>query len=235
MAKKTLSAALARKDAAAAKGKVERLREAARSDIALVLRRKTEIAEAFFDIGQALTRLKEPAAWRAMGRKSFAELCAKDLSLSATRASELMDIVALVPRDAAIALGQERAGAVSEILRALPPQTPADTRSKLSRGKVVQIPGASRIDPLSSTVDALHAVAKTLRHASKSERRGRSTTSDERVLAEHAQALLRKAGFPNAKVEALATRPGRPSNARISSVAIARLADVGRALAKVRT
>lgn len=35
-----------------------------------------------------------------MGRKSFAELCAKDLSLSATRASELMDIVALVPRDA---------------------------------------------------------------------------------------------------------------------------------------
>jgi hypothetical protein len=236
MSPRKLPPALARRDAAAARAKLARLREAAAADVALILRRKAEISEAFFDIGEALGRLKPPAAWRALGRRSFAELCETDLGLSATRAAELLDIVALVPRDTAVLLGQERAGAISEILKALPPKTPADARARLARGKAATLPGAgaARVDPARATVDALRDVAKSLRHTTAPRaRRGRSTTPEERTVAAGAQRLLRAAGLRDAVVEALATLPGKPAHARITQVPVERLGALGRALAKL--
>ena len=72
--KRKLPAALAQRDVAAAKNKLARIRDAARADIALIMAKRFVIEDAFLDIGEALKRLKPPAVWRALGRKSFAHL-----------------------------------------------------------------------------------------------------------------------------------------------------------------
>jgi len=73
--KKTLPLAFATRAAKAAELKVARLLAEARRDLALIARRKGEIVEAFYDIGEALSRLKKREAIAALGRKSFAEVC----------------------------------------------------------------------------------------------------------------------------------------------------------------
>lgn len=59
----------------------------ARADVAFVNDKKREIASDFYAIGLALKRLKQPAAFRALGHESFASLCDLELDLSTNQCS----------------------------------------------------------------------------------------------------------------------------------------------------
>jgi hypothetical protein len=64
---KRLPAALARRAVAASSAKLARVLDEATRDIALIRRRRAEIADAFYDIGEALVRLKRREVVIALG------------------------------------------------------------------------------------------------------------------------------------------------------------------------
>jgi hypothetical protein len=70
----------------------------------VIARRKSAITEAFYDIGVALTALKKPEMVAALGRRSFAEVCAKDAGLSAVVAERLIGIVRNMTPEQALAM-----------------------------------------------------------------------------------------------------------------------------------
>ena len=153
--------------------------------------------------------------------------------MGATHATTLVEIVTRIPRDAAIRLREDRAGAVAEILRALPPSMAA-AADALAHGRAATLAKGQRVDPIHTTADALRDVAKELRRKkAPGARRGRTTPPEERELAARAQRALHAAGLRDAVVEALATVPGRPAHVRITRVDVVRLHDVGRALARL--
>src|SRR5436190_1532801 len=83
-------AALAKRATAVAKISHDRTLREARELVALVKERKADVTAAFYDIGEACVKLKEKRFIMALGRKSFAEVCEKDLSVSATTATRLI-------------------------------------------------------------------------------------------------------------------------------------------------
>src|SRR5689334_4307640 len=70
--KKNPPPALARVDAREVAKKQKRLADEARADIALIQRRRQRITEDFYDVGEALLRLKRPGVAASLGYKSFA-------------------------------------------------------------------------------------------------------------------------------------------------------------------
>ena len=88
-AKKKLPAALVKNAEAAAKAKLARVVAEARRDIALIQRRRSEINEAFYDIGEALARLKRPGVYEAMGAKTWKSFCESQLEISVSQAERV--------------------------------------------------------------------------------------------------------------------------------------------------
>ena len=86
---KKLPAALAERAEQEASAKKERLASTAKADIALIRRRQAQIAESFYDIGEALVRLKRPDVVKAAGHATFRELCEEDLEMSVATADRL--------------------------------------------------------------------------------------------------------------------------------------------------
>jgi hypothetical protein len=202
------------------------IRKQAEADVALVQARLKRIASDFYDIGLALVRLKEPAAYASLGYASFEVLCKERLKIGKTRAYQLVKIVTTVSRELAEARGVTAAGLLAELAAATleddTPQQLAGAKIKVAAGRVVNVETASTRE-LSAAVSDLRAAAPS--------GKGKATTAAERQRAHALQGALRSAGLTRARVRAVAYRPGQPADLAISGVPLASAALLGRRLA----
>jgi hypothetical protein len=214
-----LPPALAKRATAAASAKRDRLLAEARELIALVKRRKKEVTEAFYDIGEACVRLQDKAMVAVLGRSSFADVCEKDLGLGVATARRLIEIVTSMTRAQALAMGQQKALSMATLAEATPEE---DSPAGLYRRKSVAVPGEASITPRTASAREIERAAKAIRqHASAGgARRGRSTTEDERALAALLERRLHQLGLASARVEAVATKPGQVAELRFSGIPV---------------
>jgi hypothetical protein len=155
-------------------------RARAKELLALVARRREEIVEAFYDIGEALRELSKRKHYESLGCESFKELLAKKKVMSATQAFKLIKIVKNVPRDTALSLGQERAAALIGLAEATPEDDTVaeladDTRDgtplrSASKRKIEQLAGETRKKHHKPSADE-RAAAKALRAAAATVRK----------------------------------------------------------------
>jgi hypothetical protein len=228
--KAKLPLALAKRAEGAVAAKRARLAEEGRADIALVIRRQANITEAFYDIGEALVRLKRAGVAEALGRATFREVCERDLSMSLTSVEELIAIVTHVKRKDAVRMGQARSRALVALAKATPE---TDTATSLAATKR-DLPSGKKLDVAKASVRELHAAAKDLRAAQPKVGRpkGRTTTPEERARAAGLQAALHGAGLTRARVAAVATKPGQEADVRIEGVPMSALDKLRAALGK---
>jgi hypothetical protein len=167
-AARTPSAALVKRATAAADAKRNRLHAEACELLALIKRRKQEIGDAFYDIGEALARLGQKDMIGVLGRTSFAEVCEKDAGVSASTGRRLVEVFTSMTRDQAIAMGSKKAMAMVALAAATPE---ADTASGLYRKKSVALPGGRKIAPRSASANEIEEAATTLRHRRRGDAR----------------------------------------------------------------
>jgi hypothetical protein len=227
---KKVAPALARVNAREIAAKTKRLAEEGRADVALIQRRRARIMEDFYDVGEALVRLKRPGVAAAMGYRSFADLCSGELAMSVAKADELIRIVAHVGREDAVRFGQDRTAA----LLALADATPEEDSPAILEKAVLRLPSGKKLDVAKASARALLEGAKEIRAAGGKTRRGRTTTPAERAACAHLQAELRHLGVKEARVEAVATKPGQEASARIDRVPVSMLAGLGKAIAATK-
>ncbi len=186
----------------------------ARADIALVNRRKHEIASAFYDIGEALARLKKPAVWKALGHESFAAMCDRELGLSVSQADRLIDIVHHMTKSEARKLGPAKAAALADLIDATDSR---DTvRGALSRG--VKLPGGKKLDVRGSSTRAIERATKAVR-GRKPSGRGRHVSKVDAAIGASLAKSLRSLGAKDAKVTVVAGLTGRRARVRIDIAA----------------
>ena len=128
-------------------------------------------------------------------------------------------------------MGQKtRAAAFVELAKATPA---ADTAATLFR-RGVTTPRGQRLPARATSTRAIEEATKEFRAAKDKggKPRGRTTTAAERALAEQIERGLHRAGFADAEVEALATRPGQPCHYRLSKLPREALIALGRLLPK---
>lgn len=220
-----LSAALAKRAEHAAKAKLARITAQAHEDIALVQRRKRDIEDAFYDIGLALRRLKAPEIVRALGHRTFADLCSKQLAISLTQAERLITIVERMGRDEAAKLGASKAAALIGLVDAT--RTNDSPAGALARG--VRLPSGKRLDAHKASAREIERAAKEARQANpKHDKRGRHVAPSDQAIGERLAKKLRALGCTDAKVTVLAGAPGKGARVRVEGVEISKL----RALAK---
>ena len=211
-----------------AKGKLTGIVGKARADIALINRRKHEIATAFYDIGQALVRLKRPGVWRALGHESFAALCGVELDMSVAQADRLVAIVEHMTRSEARNLGATKAAALAELVDATPAR---DTvRGALSRG--VKLPGGKKLNARAASTRAIGRAAKAARAASKpATKRGRRVSKEDARVGTALGKELRALGVKDGKVTVLAGLAGRRARVKIE-VGVEELGMLAKAIKK---
>ena len=230
---KKLPAALAEQAEKSALAKKERLADAAKADIALIKRRQAQITESFYDIGEAIVRLKRPDMVKAAGYGSFRELCEKALDMSVATADRLVAIVTHVPREDALRMGQQRALALAMLANA----TPEADSATILETKTRKLPSGKRIDLAKATTREIEAATKELRaqssagKPSKKAPRGRTTTAEEKARAASLQKALREGGLARARVVVVATKPGQPADLRIDRVPVNEIAALRKGLA----
>lgn len=224
-----LPSALAKRAASAVASKRTRLAAEGRDLVALVHRKRDVISEAFYDIGIALRRLGEREMLLALGVQTFPELCESKLALSATAGAQLVEIVTRMTREEAVAMGQAKATALVALAKATPG---TDTPGALFRRRRVRLPNGVEIDTHTTSARHIERVAKELRDAQDAgrPRRGRTTTPAERAFAARLEKSLHAAGLTRATVEAVATKPGQPSDLRIAHVPVDRAGALAKAL-----
>jgi len=206
-----LNPALAKRAAQKAEAAHARDLVQARRDVALIVRRKAQIVDAFYDIGEALVRLQRPQAIAALHRRGFGEVCERDLGISVTRAWELIDIVRRVTREDAVRWGQDKTAALLQLASATKQK---DTPGMLAAEKI-RLHTRKAFDPETATARQIKALALEERRRRGASRRGRTTTPQERRDAGALQRALKKRGVQGARVRAVATRPGRISEVEI--------------------
>lgn len=192
--------------------KLTRLAERARSAVARIRERQTDIAANMVDIGLALVELKADGMAEALGRTGFAELCEKDLRMAVSTANGLIAIATRMPRELVTSLGADRARAVLELVEA----TPEDDT-------VVEVLNAKLALPSGRTLDVAQATAKDIREAAREIRDAKGATTEKRsrgftatpaekkaftALAKH----LTASGHAGAKL--VATRDGKGAKVR---------------------
>jgi hypothetical protein len=232
-AKKPLPAALVKRANEQSAAKRRRLAEEARADIDLVRRRKDEITERFYDMGEALVRLQRAGVAESIGHASFGELCEKELAISASKARQLVAIVRGVRRADAVKWGQDRAAA----LLALAEATPEPDSAALLSGAETRLPSGRALDVGKATTTALWDAARELRaaraQATTKRSRGLTTTPEERAGAARLERALHDAGLPLARVIPVAkNRAG--AQVRIERVPLAEIDKVRVALTQLR-
>ena len=93
----------------------------------LIRRRLATAAESFYDIGVALREILEKKLYAAAGHASLAAYLTATKLVSVTQADKLIAIVRHIPREEAMAAGQERAFAMLALVAATPePDTAAE-------------------------------------------------------------------------------------------------------------
>jgi hypothetical protein len=132
--KLTKTARLAKRKSDAAKKK--RLAEL----LAFILRRKAQIVEAFYDVGEALREVSKDKLYEADALPSFEAFLKKHDIMGRTQAFKLIKVVEGMPRTRALKLGQERAFALVAYTDATPERDSAESivaSKKLIAGKAV--------------------------------------------------------------------------------------------------
>jgi hypothetical protein len=222
-----LNPTLAKRAARAASSKLTRTVAQARADVALVRLKKEVIADAFYEIGEALLRLKAPAVYRALGHESFASLCQKEVEISVEQAHRLIDIVQRMDRKEATELGSSRAAAILELVDATHAR---DTPRGLERHGVT-LPSGERLDVKRAPLGKLRAAAREVRTATPSKsKRGKHLDAADAAFGTRLQTALAKHGAKAAKVTVVAGLPGKGARLRIEGVEIAHARAVQRAL-----
>ncbi len=219
--------ALARRATAAVNAKHARVLREAHGHLALIARRKKEITEAFYEIGEALAQLRKREMVAALGRKTFAEVCEKDAGISAATGQQLVAVVTSMTREQALSMGSKKAMAMVALAQATPED---DTAAGLYRQAKIELPGGRTIAPRVASANELTRAAATLRQgraksngAAGARPRGRTTTADERQLADLLQRRLRKLGLDRAVVTAVATKPGQGADLRFEHIPAAKV------------
>lgn len=100
----------------ALKAKKKRLKEL----LALIVRRKNEIVEAFYDIGEALREIHKDQLYEAESLPTIDAFLKKHALMSRSTAFKLMKVVASISRAEALELGQEKAFALVAYTEATP-------------------------------------------------------------------------------------------------------------------
>ena len=223
-----LPKALAVRAKQAADLKVAKALAAAKKDIALIARRRAQIVESFYDIGEALVRLKNKDVIAALGRRSFAEVCEKDVGMSTAQADRLVDIVTRMTREEAMSVGSSKAAALVGLANATPEDdSPGDL---LRRRKALVLPSGKKIVPKAASARALAEASAEIRAAGPAKgKRGSRVGEAEREVAAALTKALTKHGV---KIVAAAGRPGKPSTLRIEGVTLESLAALATACAK---
>jgi len=214
-----------------AKRKLAAIARAARRDIALVKARKHDIEGAFYDIGQALARLKKKEVIQALGHPSFDSLCQIELEMSVPQADRLIAVTRKMTKNEAKNLGPAKAAALVDLLSATPGRDTA--HGALSRG--MTLPDGKKLNPKTTSARAMEGAAKSVRTATRPAKgRGRHVTRDELALGSALEKKLHAEGIATARVAVVAGPPGKPARARIDGVeldALAKLATAIRAVA----
>lgn len=187
------TAAVARRAARAADVLVTQIAAAARKDIAFVQRRRARIAEAFYEIGEALVRLKRREVVAAMRCRSFAELCEMYVGFSPTQADRLVDIVRNMSRADAIAVGATKAASIVALARARPE---AGSAAELLR-RGLRLDG-ERVDVKAASARAIAKLAVGVRAGTS--RAGRGPTAAERAACAALERALAASGAVDATV-----------------------------------
>lgn len=221
---KTLPAALVKRAAALTRQKLARIVKEARADIALLRRRRGDIAGAFYDMGEALRRLKRPEVLLAFKRATWESFCQAELTMSESQAERLIDIVNTMTREDAIKLGTfSKASSVARLVQA----TPADetVAQAIREGVVV---GKARLDVKHASV---RAIAKATRGVPRArDKRGRHVSDSDAATVAKLEHELRKQKL-DAHVIAKAGLAGKEARVTID-VAISGLAALARVLSK---
>jgi len=218
---------------------VEAIAERARADVALIRERIARIKQDFYEIGLALARLKEPAAFAALGYTSFRECCKREVGISGTKADELVAIATGMSAEIARGLGHTNAMALVTLCRATPEDDrPADLAAgtvTLPSGEVLDVAGSSARDKVSAAKEIRATTTRpSASGAGAKKPQGRTTTAEERRVAAEAEAALHAAGLRGAKVQALATKPGKPAVLRIDGIPTTAMATLCKALCRTR-
>ena len=208
-----------------AKQRIDTTAAAARADVALVRARKHEIAKAFYEIGLALVRLKNPAAWRALGHQSFAALCDAELDLSVSQADRFIDVVQHFTVTDASKLGVEKAAALADLLSATPGHD--TTHAAIAHG--VRLPDGKTLHPRTASVRAIESAAKKIRGAQPAKKRGRRLAAGDARAGAALEKKLHGAGAKDARVHVLAGYAGHPARVRLE-IDLPELAVLGKVL-----
>lgn len=167
--------------------------------LAGIKRNMVSITAAFFEVGEALAEIQNNTMYRALGHERFQDLLEAEGLMSVDQAAKLITVAELVPREAAISLGQEKAFVLTRYVRAARPSD--GIRGLLEAGEIAGTPLA---DLSVRDLKALVARAKTQRGRKQPEARTVATR-----LARQVQVALRKQGAANARALPLVTR-GKP-------------------------
>ena len=197
-----LDKSLVENAAAVARRSAERRREEAQSLVDLIRRRMGAIAEAFFDIGEALNKLRHEKMFGALGFATFRALVEGELGLSIAQAYKLMEIAARVPRPEAVALGPSRSAALLQLARSTP--EPDSIVTLLRDG--VTLPGRKgRVDLRQLSTRELLRAARVERraHVSPKRRASEAEMIEARTWARKIQRTLRLRGARDTTLDTL--------------------------------
>ena len=222
--KRPLPAALAKRASVLSRQKSARILAAARSDIALLRRKRGDIAAAFYDMGEALVRLKDPDVYRAFKQSSWEAFCRAELAMSESQAERLIEVVQHMTREDAIKLGTfSKASSVARLVQA----TAADetVAHAIRKGVVV---GKRRIDVNRASVRCIAEATREIPRARGT--RGRHLSDDDAALAKKLSRTVARLGL-DAKLTAKAGVPGKGGRLLID-VATADVRKLGHALAR---
>jgi len=181
--------ALAKRAKAAHAARVERLVRQGRESIREVHTARVAVATNYFLMGQALAVLKTDGVAEALGRASFAELCAEDLDMTEASANRLIEMVGRMRRATLELLGRDRANAMLSLVDA----TPADDTVDEVVEATLTLPSGDKLVVADASTAEIYAAAKAFRDARPAPKgkapKGFTTTADER--ARYARAAKR--------------------------------------------
>ncbi len=166
--------------------------------LALIRRRLTVVVEGFYDIGEALRDIVEHKLYAAEGHTSLAALLEAEGMMSISQANKLIAVVRKVPREQALALGPDKAYALTVYADATPE---ADSAAQIVADDA-EIGGKRASD--ASGRDILNA-ARDVREKTK-EKGPKTSAEREKAKADKALeralgALLRGAGVHRATIK----------------------------------
>ncbi len=200
---------------AAKVGALEKKRLAAkgRAAIATVLKKKHVIEDAFYEMGRALSVLRDPAVFRALGHSSFEQLCDTTLGVSDSQAGRLIAITEhFSARDAKKFVTSTRGTAIIDLARALGGET--TPKGLLTRGSI-HLPDGQTIDVRSAEAHAIDAAAHRVRaHRAPTRRGGLVVSAEAKQFFVHLRAALKRAKL-DVRVEEIAASESVGAKMRI--------------------